>query len=160
MTLAQAKATTAQPQGAISPAEAPAPRRRQLSPTTIVTLVAFLVLVTAMGHVAQRAKVAALAHDLHVERLRLAEMERVKTHLQVEVERARSLERVEYEAKNRLGMVAPTRTTWVVMDTKREEDVVRPANEGERGLGFVAALSGWFERVRSEIKAALPRSEN
>ncbi len=55
-------------------------------------------------------------YELHLENLRLAEAKRVNNHLLVEVERARSLKRVEEQARNRLGMVDPAQTTWLVLN--------------------------------------------
>ena len=123
----------------------------------MVSFVALVVLAASMGHVAQRARLATLTYDLHVESLRLAEAKRLNNHLLVEVERARSLQRVEVEARARLGMSSPTQTTWLVMDQPEAESSVEVVEVVERRPGLVAALSGWFERVRSEIKAALPR---
>lgn len=156
MTLAQAKVRAVQPESAPRPGEAPIVKRR-INPAAVATFIACFVLVTAMGHVAQRARVAALAYELHLQQQRLAEVERINTYLHVEIERARSLERIEREAKTRLGMVAPVRTTWVVLDPAGDENAVEEAAEGGTGRGLAAALSGWFERVRSEIKVALPR---
>ena len=98
MTLAQAKATAVESDRLVAPGY---PRRKPLkngSIRAIIVSVALLfVLLASMAHVAQRARIATLTYDLHVENLRLAEVKRIHNHLLVQVERARSLERIEAE---------------------------------------------------------------
>lgn len=158
MSLAQAKVATVESERLLGSAKHPAKApKRALDPAIVVSVVALLVLAASMGHVAQRARVATLTYDLHVERLRLAEVKRIHNHLLVEVERARALDRIEAEARGRLGMAKPAQTTWLVLDAPASAAAEEIAEAGEGRLGVAAALLGWFERVRSEIRAALPR---
>lgn len=158
MSLAQAKVATIESERLLGPARPPAKApKRWLDPAILVSVIAVLVLATSMGHVAQRARIATLTYDLHVERLRLADVQRVHNHLQVEVERARSLQRIEAEARGRLGMVKPAQTTWLVLNDPAPPAVDRNEATVEGRAGVAAVLLGWFERVRSEIRAALPR---
>lgn len=158
MTLAQAKATAVESDRLVAPAVSPAkaPKKR-LDPAIIVSVALLFVLLASMAHVAQRARIATLTYDLHVENLRLAEVKRIHNHLLVQVERARSLERIEAEARGRLGMADPSETTWLVMNAPAASPADGDAQAHEDRPGLVAAFSGWFERVRSEIRAALPR---
>lgn len=159
MSLAQAKVSAIGAEHGYRLAEAPKSReRRGVSPTVAVSMIALVVLVTAMGHVAQRVRIAALSQEVQVHNRRLAEAERLNVHLRVEIEKARSLDWIEREAKTRLGMGAPTRTAWVVLNTGGDSQRVEPEHEVRRESGLVAAMSGWFARVRSEIGAALSRS--
>lgn len=158
MTLAHAKVEAIQAQHSPETRNRPGPSpRRRLDPTVSVFLVALVVLAAAMGHVAQRARITALTYELHLENVRLAEAKRLNNHLLVEVERARSLKRVEQEARNRLGMTDPAHTTWLVMNPNNPA-TQQPVVVDEERPGLVAALSLWFERVRSEMRAALPRA--
>lgn len=132
-------------------------RRRRVDPAVLVSALAFIVLVAALGHVAQRAKLATLSYELHLSNARLAELKRVQTHLLVEVEKARSLARVEADARTRLGMIKPESTAWVVLAPAETKNPVELAGSGDdRGRMWMSAVSDWFQRVRSEIQAALP----
>lgn len=159
MTLAQAKVRVIESQtaGRAVQQEAKPAGRRRLDPAVAVSLIAVLVFALGMGYVAQRARLAALAYQLHAAERRLAEVERIDTYLSVEIERARSLERIEQEARYRLGMVAPATTAWVVLRPAAEARAAEANTDARRNSGLVAALSDWFNRVRSEIRAALPR---
>jgi Cell division protein FtsL. len=159
MSLAHAKVEVIQAQNAPETRKRPNPTpRRRLDPSVTIFLVALVILGAAMGHVAQRARITALTYELHLENLRLAEAKRVNNHLLVEVERARSLKRVEEQARNRLGMVDPAQTTWLVLNPANPQTTAEPAATGTERPGLFAAFSLWFERVRSEMRAALPRA--
>lgn len=157
MTLAHAKVEPVhlpRSNGAPEPARK---RRRKLDPAVVISAFAFLVLIASLGHVAQRAKLAALTYELHRANARLTELKRTQTHLLVEVERARSLARVESAARTRLGMVRPETTEWVVLaPAERGERYEAALARDDRGGVWLSAVSDWFRRVRSEIQAALP----
>ena len=134
-----------------------APRRRRgADPAVLVTVVALVVLAASLAHVAQRAKMAVLAYELHNATARLEELKRIHTRLTVEVEEARSLRRIE-ESARQLGMVRPTSTAWLVLDPARRESELEPGRD-RTGHPWGGALAQWYDRVRSSIQAALPLS--
>lgn len=131
-----------------------AKRRRKADPAVVVSIVALLVLAASMAHVAQRARLATLAYELHNSASRLEELKRIRTQLTVEVEEARSLGRIEASARQ-LGMIRPTSTTWLVLEPVSPEGEATAADD-ERGWEWGAALAEWYDRLRSSIRAALP----
>lgn len=137
-----------------SPQRRPSVRkRRRIDPAFWVSVGALVVLVSAMAHVAQKAQIASLSYELHRETLRLAEANRTRNHLMVEVEKARALGAIETAARARLGLVEPERVAWLNIGERvasAEEPPTSP-QESSRSLG--SALSDWFHRVRVEISS-------
>ena len=136
------------------PERAPGKRRRA-DPAVVVTVVALVVLAASLAHVAQRARMAVLAYELHNATARLEELRRIHTQLTVEVEEARSLRRIE-ESARQLGMVRPTSTAWLVLEPARRESEPEPGGDAGTGRQWGVALAQWYDRVRSSIQAALP----
>lgn len=130
-------------------------RRRKADPAVVVSIVALVVLAASMVHVAQRARLATLAYELHNAASRLEELKRIRTQLTVEVEEARSLHRIEASARQ-LGMIRPTSTTWLVLEPDDGEGDASVSADDRRGWEWGAALAAWYNRVRSSIRAALP----
>lgn len=131
-------------------------RRRRVEPAVLISVIAFVVLGAAMLHVGQRAKLAALTFELHQAQIRLEQAKRIQTQLIVEVERARSLERVEAEARFRLGMVRPTSSNWIVVhaDPPAPPSVQHPQTTGQSI--WITAISEWYDRVSAQVRTALP----
>lgn len=137
-------------------------RRRRVDPAVAISACALLVLVVTMLHVGQRAKVAALTYDMHQALIRLDQLQRTQRQLVVDVEQARSLGRVEAEARIRLGMVRPEDNRLVVAHLAREDkpsslqapDLTNPAQRAS----WLTAFSEWYDRVSSQVRAALPRT--
>lgn len=129
-------------------------RRRRIDPIVWVSIVALLVLITALGHVAQRAHLATLTYELHKEQLRLAQAERVRTHLLVEIEKARAFNGIEADARSRLGFVEPQSVAWLTLEQSDESPPQTPPGVAEESRGLVDLFSDWFDRVRLELAAA------
>lgn len=152
MSLAHAK-TTAYTEVPTNEASRPGPRKkRRVDPAVYISALAVLVLAAALLQVGQRARLATLTYELYNARSRLEQLERVQTQLLVEMEEARSLTRIDGEARTRLGMVRPAATEWLVL--RPESSEVQSA-QGER-TGLFGAVVAWYDRVSSGIKAALP----
>jgi len=133
----------------------PSPRKSaRVDPAVYISALAVLVLAAALLQVGQRARLATLTYELHNARARLEQLERIQTRLLVEMDEARSLTRIDGEARSRLGMVRPASTQWLV---------VRPESGGTGEAvsadqeGWFGAVASWYDRVSSGIKAALPR---
>lgn len=156
MTLAQVRAEEVQqPQVPQSEPTRGRKRRKRLDPAASFTLAAMVVFLACMILVGQKAQLAALSYDLHEATQRLAEVQRIQTNLSLEVERAKSLDRIETQARTELGMINPTSSTWVVMERTQPTHAVAP-QEPETGLVWIEAVSQWFDRVRQDLRAALP----
>ena len=131
-------------------------RRRKVDPAVVISLFAVLVLAASLLHVGQRARVAELTYELHQARLRLEQLKRIETQLRVDIERARSLNRVEMEARLRLGMVRPTSERLVVVRSAAREEGLARAPEGEGApASWFSAFSAWYDRVSEGVRAAL-----
>lgn len=139
--------------------EAPAPqpshkapaRKRRIDPAVYISALAVLVLAAALLQVGQRARLAMLTYDLHNAKSRLEQLERVQTQLLVEVEEARSLSRIDLEARSRLGMVRPQATEWVVVRPRESAPVPADPPAG----GWADTLFSWYDRLSTGIRAAL-----
>lgn len=142
----------------VEPQSSPGParrRRKRLDPAVAITLFALLVLVAALLHVGQRARLAELTYELQQARLRLEQLRRIETQLLVEIERARSLSRVETEARLRLGMERPGSSRLVVVRHVETDDGSEAVQE-RRGPGaWLAALTEWYDHVSASVRAAL-----
>lgn len=130
-------------------------RRRRMDPAVVISLFAALILVAALLHVGQRARVAELTYELQQARLRLEQLKRVETQLLVEIERARSLSRVETEARLRLGMDRPGSSRWIVVRQVETEEGVATLEERRGARAWLAALSQWYDHVSASVRAAL-----
>jgi len=137
-----------------APSRAPR-RKRRADPAVVVTVIAAVVLAASLAHVAQRARLAVLAYELHNASARLEELKRLHTQLTVEVEEARSLRRIE-ESARQLGMVRPTATAWLVLEPARRESEPERVEDAGTLRQWGVALAQWYDRVRSSIQAALP----
>lgn len=127
-------------------------KKRRLDPAVIVSIGAVIVLIAALAHVAQRAEVAVLTYELQRENLRLAQAERMRNHLLVEVAKTRSLGDIEIEARERLGMVDPDRVRWLtVASGDAPVGGTADATETKLTAPLVSAVATWYERVRSEL---------
>lgn len=132
-------------------------RRRRVDPAVYISALAVIFLVAALAHVGQRAKVAALTYDMHQAKARLDELQRQQNQLLVQVERARALERIETEARVNLGMVRPGQERWYVVRTPQTQPPANVTSEAS-GSSWLAAFSEWYERVSTQVRAALPRA--
>lgn len=156
MSLAQAKIEVASPRASETTRHG-RKRRRRVDPAVLISAFAVIVLASALIHVGQRAKVAALAYEMHQVTAHLDQLQREQTQLLVNVERARSLDRVEADARLRLGMQQPeTERLVVVRPSQSSTNVAVAQSESERN-SWLAALSGWYDRVSTQVRAALPR---
>ncbi len=155
MSLAHAKFDVIAPQKDPSPNRA-RKRRRRVDPAILISLFAVVVLASALFHVGQRAKLAALSYEMHQALTRLDQLQREQTRLLVEIERAHSLERIEADARVRLGMDRPQTEHLVVVHPLRTSPDAETASRDSDNLSWMAAISGWYDRVSTQIRAALP----
>lgn len=119
-------------------------------PTARIAAMACLVVILCAGFVAQRVYVMNLTYLLEAERARAREVARENEFLQLEVARARSLDRIEAIARGRLGMVPFERRDVVVIpgDGRRGETVLAQQQAEPRRRpadGWLAAFLEWAE---------------
>lgn len=137
-------------------------RGRRVEPAVAITICAVVVLVATMVHVGQRAKIAALAYDMHQAQSRLDQLQRDQRKLVVDIENARSLGRIETEARLRLGMIRPDDQRLFVahrvQDNEQSQLPITNSAQGARRSSWMTAFSTWYDRVSSQVRAALPRS--
>lgn len=138
------------------PDRRPRPVRATSSPFVAFAAVGLVLVVLGLGLVAQRVQVMALTYELDEVKARLERVEQQHGRLQVQVAGARSLARIETEARERLGMVdADARPMVVFAPTPAAvpADVdVLPGNDGL--LPALAALGNWVhERFQSPAEA-------
>ena len=93
------------------------PVPRPLNPFVVLPFLGLLVLGAGMGFIAQRVHVMALGYELRALQQELVRVQEEHRRLQVEVVRARSPERVEALARERLAMVDPGQPAVVVLTT-------------------------------------------
>lgn len=104
--------STAAPAGGAAPTSV---RRPAVSPYVVLPLVGLLLLGAGMAFVAQRVQVMAMGYELVEAKAELARLQQEHTRLAAAVAKSRSLERVEYLARTRLGMVDAEPTAAVVI---------------------------------------------
>lgn len=125
-------------------------RSRPVRSASRIVAMACLIVILCGGFVAQRVYVMNLTYRLEAERARAREVARENEFLQLEVARARSLDRIEAIARGRLGMVPFERRDVVVIpgDGRRIETVVaqqRVEPARRPGDGWLAAFLEWAE---------------
>lgn len=131
----------------------PSPRKkRRVDPAVYITAFAIIVLAAALMQVEQRARLATLTYELHNARSRLEQLERIQTQLLVEMDEAKSLSRIDGEARTRLGLVRPQTTEWLVVRNEPEG----ASQPDMASSGWLDAVFSWYDKVSSGIRAALP----
>ena len=139
-------------------------------PVTGVVSAALVVALLAAGFVGQRVVLMHLTYKLDAERALLRQVAQEHEQLRLQVERARSLDRIEALARGRLGMVSPTHRQMVVIPAPSmsqgtgtlsvaQAEAARAKRDGP-GTGWLAALIAWTnERWPGNAAEAEERAE-
>jgi len=129
------------------PQEQSRPRPRPVNLFVLLPVLGLLVLIAGMGFIAQRVQVMELGFELRQLQQELARVQEEHRRLQVELVRARSPERVETLARERLQMVESSPPAVVVLSpgAGNEAPVAQapapaPASLAER----MAAVGDWL----------------
>ncbi|MGI6082190.1 MAG: septum formation initiator family protein [Limnochordia bacterium] len=118
--------------------------RRPVSLSAIVVC-AFSCLVLALGLVAQRSLLMLRSEELAALQNELAREQRMQDHLQLELMRARSPQRIERLARERLNLTEPQRVEYLVLAPAQEtipNQVVVTVETRETGV--LAGVAKWL----------------
>lgn len=130
-------------------------RLRPVSPYVALPLVGLLLLAVGMGLVAQRVQVMALNYALLDAKGELAKLQQERTRLEAELARSRSLERVEFLARTRLGMVDPDPAAVVVVAGSSAVTGAQQSGEAEaESASWLTALGHWLRGRWQDTAAA------
>lgn len=127
---------------AADPIGQPIPRK-SIQPGAIV-LCACCCLALALGLVAQKSQLMIRSEELTALQEELAREQRMQSHLQLELMRARSPQQIDRWARERLGMKEPQRVEYLVLvpvqdDSPSQEELAEPEE-----LGVLAMVSKWL----------------
>jgi len=136
-------------------AAAPSRRPRTVNPYVALPVIGLVLLLLGMGFVAQRVQVMTLNYALLEAKAELTKLQQERTRLEAELARRQSLERVEYLARTRLGMVDPDPTQVIVVVNSDFGADVPSAAEGEpQSPSLLAAVSQWIRSLWQETATA------
>lgn len=130
-----------------SPLQAlPTHRTRRRVSIPAVTLCALCFFVLGLGLVAQKATLMARTYHLAQLRSDLAELEREQGYLQLAAMNARSLQSIERQARERLGMVEPSKVEFLVLEQSASQNrfVQEQAGGADEGPKMTATMGKWL----------------
>lgn len=128
--------------------EAGEARRQGTGSVAPIVAAALTVVLLCAGFVGQRIYLMNLTYRLEAENARVRQLAQENEFWQLQLARARSLDRIEAIARGRLGMVPATRRDVVVIPDIRPGEEVRTASasapaERRGDAGWLSALVEW-----------------
>lgn len=121
-------------------------KRKKLSGTLLVGLVAFTVLALALVYVGQRTHLMTLSYEFDALDRRLSEVLREQEFLQLQITQAHSLDRVEQLATAKLGMVRPASRQFIALEPDRVDPHPSIFEDRSQERGLIATAVDWVSR--------------
>ncbi|HHW10672.1 MAG TPA: cell division protein FtsL [Firmicutes bacterium] len=125
-------------------------QRRAAYPLTVIAVSCALVACLAMGLVIAKVKVMTLTYELREMQAELEREERRHGYLLLAVEAARSPQRLEMLAREKLGMQKPRQVEYLVMagpDTETDAPAPVGGEAGAPRFAWLTAINKWLAQV-------------